>query len=116
LQQQTNYYDLLLNEETARYIFRAIAYKLVISNPDRYGFDIGKDDLYPEMKYYEVKVDSSISSFSNFAEKFGTNYKMLKFLNPWLRKPYLTPKPGKEYLIKIPAEGIRTIKKTKNMN
>ena len=68
------------------------------------------------MKYYEVKVDSAITNFSDFAEKFGTNYKMLKFLNPWLRKPYLTPKANKEYLIKIPAEGMRIIEKTDSMN
>ena len=107
IQQQNNYYDLLLSEETARYIFRAVAYKLVITDPERYGFNIGKDDLYPELNYFEVKVDSAITNFSDFAEKFGTNYKMLKFLNPWLRKPYMTPKPNKKYLIKIPAEGMR---------
>jgi membrane-bound lytic murein transglycosylase D len=112
IQHQKNYYDLLLSEETARYIFRAVAYKLIITDPESYGFNIGKDDLYPELKYYDVKVDSSITDFSGFAEKFGTNYKMIKFLNPWLRKPYLTPKPNKDYLIKIPAEGMRNIEKT----
>ncbi len=116
IQHQNNYYDLLLNEETARYIFRAVAYKLVISDPERYGFNITRDDLYPELKYYEVKVDSAISSFSDFAEKFGTNYKLLKFLNPWLRKPYLTLNPKKEYLIKIPAEGMRNIEKTETVD
>jgi hypothetical protein len=107
IQDQNNYYDLLLAEETSRYIFRAVAYKLVISDPERYGLNIAKDELYPELKYYEVKVDTAISSFSRFAAQYGTNYKMLKFLNPWLRKPYLTPRPGKEYFIKIPAEGMR---------
>ncbi len=116
IQHQNNYYDLLLSEETARYIFRAVAYKLVITDPERYGFKIGKDDLYPELKYFEVKVDSAITNFSGFAEKFGTNYKMLKFLNPWLRKPYLTPKTSKEYLIKIPSEGMRNIEKTEIVN
>jgi hypothetical protein len=116
IQQQNNYYDLLLSEETARYIFRAVAYKMIITDPERFGFNIGKDDLYPEVKFYEVKVDTAISSFSDFAGKFGTNYKMLKLLNPWLRKPFLTPKPGKEYLIKIPAEGIRTLEKTETVN
>jgi len=110
-QKQNNYYDLLLTEETARYIFRAVAYKLIISDPARYGFNITKEDLYPEIKYYEYKVDSAVPDFSVFAEKFGTNYKMLKFLNPWLRKPYLTPKPNKEYIIKIPDEGMRSIEK-----
>ncbi len=116
IQHQNNYYDLLLNEETARYIFRAVAYKLVICDPARYGFNISQGDLYPELKYYEVKVDTAITDFSDFADKFGTNYKLLKFLNPWLRKPYLTPKRNKEYFIKIPAEGMRTIEKTEALN
>jgi membrane-bound lytic murein transglycosylase D len=108
IQNQKNYYDLLLAEETARYIFRAVAYKLVISDPENYGFDIPAGELYPELEYFEVKVDSSIADFSVFAEQYGTNYKLLKFLNPWLRKPYLTPKPNKEYFIKIPAQGMRS--------
>ncbi len=109
IQKENNYYDLLLAEETARYIFRAVAYKLVISDPQSYGFNIDKSDLYPELNYYEVKVDTAISDFSAFAKSYGTNYKILKFLNPWLRKPYLTPKTNKEYLIKIPSEGMRSI-------
>ena len=116
IQHQKNYYDLLLSDETARYIFRAVAYKLIITDPERYGYSITKDDLYPELKYYEVTVDTSVTSFSAFAGKFGTNYKILKILNPWLRKPYLTPKPNKEYLIKIPADGMRNIEKTENTN
>ena len=114
IQHQRNYYDLLLSEETARYIFRAVAYKLIISDPEYYGFKIEKSDLYPELKYTELKIDSTIIDFSAFAQKFGTNYKMLKLLNPWLRKPFLTPKPNKEYLIKIPSEGMRNIEKIEN--
>jgi len=116
IQHQHNYYDLLLNEETSRYIFRAVAYKMIITDPKSYGFNISKDDLYPELKYYEVKVDTAITDFSVFAKKFGTNYKMLKILNPWLRKPFLTPKQNKEYLIKIPAEGMRNIEKIETVN
>jgi membrane-bound lytic murein transglycosylase D len=114
IQKQNNYYDLLLNEETARYIFRAVAYKLIISDPERYGFNIKKDDLYPVLDYYNVEVDTAVTDFSAFAGKFGTNYKLLKFLNPWLRKPYLTPRPGKVYVIKIPAEGMRNIENTES--
>jgi hypothetical protein len=116
IQKEYNYYDLLLSEETARYIFRAVAYKLVITDPESFGFTIDRSDLYPELDYYEVKVDTAVSDFSAFAKNFGTNYKMLKFLNPWLRKPYLTPKPDKEYLIKIPAEGMRSYEKTDTVN
>jgi membrane-bound lytic murein transglycosylase D len=109
IQGQDNYYDLLLNDETARYVFRVVAYKLVISDPSAYGFKLGKEDLYPEIKYYEVKVDTAVSDFSLFAGKFNTNYKLLKYLNPWLRKPYLTARPNKAYTLKIPAEGMRNL-------
>lgn len=111
IQKENNYYDLLLAEETARYIFRAVAYKLVITDPKSFGFDIDENDLYPELDYYEVKVDTAIADFSVFAKRFGTNYKMLKLLNPWLRKPYFTPKSDKTYIIKMPADGMRTPEK-----
>ena len=116
IQHQNNYYDLLLSEETARYIFRGVAYKLIINDPVRYGFNIKKEDLYPELNFFEIKVDTAINDLSDFAQKYGTNYKMLKFLNPWLRKPYFTPKPDKDYLIKIPSKGMRTIEKTDSVN
>jgi hypothetical protein len=107
IQHENNYYDLLLSEETDRYIFRVVSYKLVINDPAGYGFEIDKNELYPEMKYYEVRVDTIVSDFSQFAKKYGTNYKLLKFLNPWLRKPFLSNKSNKTYLIKIPEEGMR---------
>ena len=107
IQKKNNYYDLLLNEETARYIFRVVEYKLIINDPPCYGFDIKENELYPELKYHEVKVDSEVADFSDFAAGHGTNYKLLKLYNPWLRRPYLTPRQGKIYLIKIPAAGLR---------
>jgi len=107
IQKQTNYYDLLLAEETARYIFRILAYKIIMNNPAEYGFEIDKEELYPPLRYTEVKVDTAINDFSRFAAHFGTNYKILKFFNPWLRKPYLSRKSGKTYYIKIPEEGSR---------
>jgi membrane-bound lytic murein transglycosylase D len=107
IQHEKNYYDLLLSEETARYIFRVVAYKLIISDPVAYGFSIDKKELYPQIGYNEVKIDTAVTDFTIFARKFGTNYKLMKLLNPWLRKPYLTNKAGKTYLIKIPVEGFR---------
>ena len=77
IQRQNNYYDLLLTEETARYIFRAVAYKLVITDPARYGFDISIEELYPGLKYYEVKVDTAVTDFSAFAEEYGTGINCL---------------------------------------
>jgi hypothetical protein len=112
IQRQNNYYDLLLSDETARYIFRVVAYKLVITNPENFGFRIEKSDLYPELDYYEVKIDTAVKNFSDFAEQFGTNYKLLKLLNPWLRKPYLPAKQNKVYLIKIPEGGMRNAERS----
>jgi membrane-bound lytic murein transglycosylase D len=108
LQGQNDYYNLLLTEETARYIFRVAAYKLVITEPAAYGFALADSDLYRPFEYFEVQVDTAVTSFTAFAAQFGTNYKLLKLLNPWLRKPYLTPRTGKTYSIKIPSEGMRS--------
>jgi len=115
-QDEMNYYDLLLNEETARYIFRILAIKLILEDPRKYGFYFEEDDLYQPIPCYKVAVDSSVSNFSEFAKSFNTNYKMLKFLNPWLRESYLSNKKGKSYQIKIPEEGGRTRKIEESTN
>ena len=77
-QQVTNYYDLLLNSETSRYVFRIVALKEVLSNPRKYGFEFEEDDLYnlPDIK--TVKVDTVITNIASFAKKFKTNYKRTK--------------------------------------
>ena len=108
IQGENNYYDLLLPEETARYVFRILSFKVIFSDPVKYGFDIPADHLYPEVLYDIVKVDSAVTSFADFAKQYGTNYKILKAFNPWLRQPYLTNKQGKSYDIKVPVEGVRT--------
>lgn len=107
-QEEMNYYNLLLNEETARYIFRILALKSVLEEPEKYGFYYEEGDLYKPLDSYEVIVDSSVTNFAEFARNFNTNYKILKFLNPWLREAYLTNKDGKPYRIRIPEAGVRT--------
>jgi membrane-bound lytic murein transglycosylase D len=116
IQREDNYYNLLLTEETARFIFRVVAYKLIINDPERYGFNLKEEDLYPELDCNVLKVDTTIADISEFAKVHGTNYKLLKFLNPWLRKPYFSPLPGKEYYIKLPVEGMRSIERTDSGN
>lgn len=96
-----NYYDLILGEETERYIFRAIAVKQIMENPELYGFSIPEDELYQPIPFTIVKVDSTIPDMADFAFANGTNYKMLKMLNPWLRSNKLTNAKRKTYDIKI---------------
>ena len=103
------YYDLLLGEETERYVFRILALKYIFNNPQDYGFNFNKKDLYKPIPHYYVKIDSTIADFADFAMKYSTNYKVLKILNPWLRDNHLTNSYKKEYIIKIPRKGYRTI-------
>jgi membrane-bound lytic murein transglycosylase D len=104
-QKAKNYYDLLLTEETSRYIFRILSYKLILSDPSSYGFHIGKNELYPVIPVYEVTIDDAVPDFADFARRYGINYKILKLFNPWLREPFLLNKAKKTYLLSIPREG-----------
>jgi len=100
------YYDLLLNEETGRYIYRVLALKLILSNPEQFGFYAGDKDLYPVIPTFEVTVDGSVDDFADFASKYGINYKVLKIFNPWLRDKMLTNPQNKTYYIRIPKDGM----------
>lgn len=104
-QRVNNFYDLLLNEETSRYIYRILAIKEIISHPQNYGYILRKKDLYPPIPTEKIKIDSGIHDLAEFALKQGINYKILKYFNPWLRKNFLTNKNGREYIIAIPAKG-----------
>ncbi|TXG35469.1 lytic transglycosylase domain-containing protein [Seonamhaeicola maritimus] len=104
-QNVTDYYDLLLGEETGRYLFRIVALKEILSNPDKYGFNFREKDLYTNVPTFKVEVDSAVTDFSKFAQKFGINYKILKLHNPWLRERHLNNKTRKLYEIEIPKEG-----------
>lgn len=103
-QQVTSYYDALLPDETERYVFRILALKEVISNPQKYGFVFDENDLYTLEQTKEIKVDSAITNIASFAKNFGVNYKELKKHNPWLRENHLNNKSKKNYLIKIPID------------
>jgi len=106
-QKKENYYDLLLNEETARYLFRVVAFKMIFEDPAAYGFKLSDADLYPEIPVYSVEVDSAVADFADFAANHQTNYKILKYLNPWLRDNKLTNSGRKKYEILLPEEGYR---------
>lgn len=110
-QQVASYYDLLLGEETGRYVFRIVALKEIMSHPKKYGFNFTKRDLYQPITTYKVEVDTAVTDFVKFAERFGINYKILKIHNPWLREPHLNNKSRKKYYIEIPKEGTYSLGK-----
>lgn len=104
-QRANNYYDLILNDETARYLLRIIAIRTVMEDPGKYGFHYRPEDLYPIIKTRELTVDSTIPNLAEFASKEGINYKILKIFNPWLRDINLPDASHKKYTLKIPMEG-----------
>ncbi|PLX01956.1 MAG: murein transglycosylase [Marinilabiliales bacterium] len=106
-QKESNYYNLLLNNETARYLFRILAIKTILSQPKEFGFHYRAKDLYYPIRYNNITVDTSITDWADFAKTHNTNYKILKLLNPWLRDVKLTNSSGKKYQIKIPKENGR---------
>jgi len=100
-QAEPDYYDILLNSETSRYVFRILAYKEILANPQNYGFMLDYQDQYQPYQYREVFVDYSVDHFATFAKQHNTNYKTIKILNPWLRDKSLTVQKN-TYQIKVP--------------
>ena len=103
-QKTDNYYDLVLNEETARYLFRILAAKEILSNPIKYGFYFRRKDLYSREATKAIQIDSSVTDLANFAINIGITYKSLKDYNPWLRQNFVTNKNKKQYTIHLPLE------------
>ena len=104
-QKTNNYYNLVLGEETSRYIARIIAIKTILQHPENYGFAITKEDLYPPLPTYEITINEPINDLADFAIEKGINYKILKMYNPWLRDNVLTNKARKTYTIEMPVKG-----------
>ncbi|WP_047245079.1 lytic transglycosylase domain-containing protein [Maribacter thermophilus] len=105
IQKVDNYWDLLLGDETGRYVFRIMAIKEILSNPEKYGFHVEKEDLYTAVPTFTVEVDEPIASFADFAREYEITYKILKRHNPWLRQPHLNNSSRKKYVIEIPNKG-----------
>lgn len=104
-QQADNYYDLLLNAETSRYVFRIIAAKEILTNTTKYGFRFREKDLYPTPQIRSIKVDTTISNLVAFAKDNEVSYKILKIFNPWLRQTNLPNSSGKQYSLDFPTVG-----------
>ena len=104
-QDATDYYSLLLNSETGRYVFRILAFKEILSNPEKYGFYVDQQDLYQAIPTKTIIINTPVEDFAKFAKQQGINYKILKIHNPWLRDTYLKNASGKAYSIKIPIAG-----------
>lgn len=99
-----SYYDLLMAEETERYVFRILAIKTIFEDPEKYGIYVSNSLSYEPYKYKTVIVKESIDNLAEFAQSHDITYKLLKVFNPWLRSNTLKVDKGKTYEIKIPKE------------
>ena len=117
LQEVNNYYDLRLNSETARYVYRIMAMKLIMQNPQAYGFHLRNKDMYPQIPYRTVELSGQNVDLYKFAKDNNTTYKMLKEMNPWLISNKLTNKANKTYTVRLPIEDgidLKNIRKKKD--
>lgn len=101
-----DYYQLYLNEETARYVFRILALKLIIEDPDKYGYRLSSSDYYQPVDYKTIIISESIQDLPQFAKSLGVSYQTLKEHNPWIQNTdyKLVLKEGKKYKLRIPAK------------
>lgn len=99
----TNYYDLYLNSETSRYVPRILAYKILMEQPEQYGFFLDKDDYYTDLqsKVQSITVSTSVDDWRSFAKTHQTSYRLFKILNPWIRSHSLKNSSGKTYNVLI---------------
>ena len=101
-QEEKSYYDLLLNQETQRYVYRILAIKLILQHPQDYGYHVRVCDTYPEVPFKEVTLNGHNIDLVRFAKQNNTSYKMLRTLNPWITTDTLKNKDGKTYKVKVP--------------
>ncbi|MBR4300840.1 MAG: lytic transglycosylase domain-containing protein [Bacteroidales bacterium] len=117
LQEVDNYYDLRLNSETARYVYRIMAMKLIMQNPQDYGFHLRYKDMYPQLPYRTAELKGQNVDLYQFAKEHNTTYKMLREMNPWIITNKLTNKANKTYTVRLPIENgtlLKNIRKDKD--
>jgi hypothetical protein len=103
-QNTNNYFNLYLNDETSRYVFRIIVIKEIMENPRKYGFVFRQNDLYSYPSVNQIRVDSTINNLYSFAQENDINYKILKRFNPWVRTSKLPDESRRVYYIDIPEK------------
>lgn len=97
-------YDLYLNDETSRYMFRLLAMKTIMEHPSSFGFRIRPNQLYQPVEYKVVNVSGPVEDWVQWAKSHGITYAQLREVNPWIRARKLTNKAGKTYQVRVPKQ------------
>ncbi len=102
-QRQSSYYDIQMNQETSRFVFRILSFKLIFTNPAQYGIEFSPEDLYKPLKYYEIEVNGTVDNWVDFAGAEGITYKALRYFNPWIRNSSMRNRGKNTFIVKIPV-------------
>ena len=105
-----DYWNLWLNNETSRYVFRIMSFKLMFENPQKYGVEICPAEMYQPVKCKYEQVSSSIASLPAWVQEHGVTYRELRNLNPWIRNNKLAVPAGKTYVIQLPEKSAESYK------
>jgi len=103
-QKTKDYYNLALNQETARYVYRILALKIIHKDPSQFGFKLRKKDLYPVIPTYTVSIDSGTVDLVDLAYKEGVSFKIVKLLNPWIKKTKIDATADKPIILLFPEK------------
>lgn len=103
-QRTTDYYNLLLPDETMRYMFRILALKYLITEANRIGFILQANETYKPYRTRTVEITETIPDLTQYALDNGITYRVLKLHNPWMRGHTLTVKAGKSYQVLLPVK------------
>lgn len=96
-------FDLDINKETMAYVFRIVALKTIMEDPEAFGYYVTADDMYPRLDNFKtITVSKSVGDLGEFAEANETTYRKLKVYNPWLVAGSLPISAGNSYEIRIP--------------
>lgn len=103
-QGESSFYNVMLPEETMRYVFRIAALKYIIVNQKQLGFHFQDDDVYKPIQVRRDSISGGLGNLTLYAKSKGTNYKTLKMLNPWMRDKTLNNYKRRNYVVLLPAE------------
>ena len=100
-QKVRDYHRLNLPLETERFIFRIAAIKVVMENPERYGYHIPPNNIYRPIRFDTIAIEVEKQlSMREVAQTLDTDFKIIREMNPHILR-YDFPK-GK-YLIYVPS-------------
>ena len=108
--QKTNdYYQLYLPLETQRYIFRIVSAKIILSDPQRFGFEFTDQDLYPPLVFDRIHLECfQDTPIHIVAQAANTQFKTIKDLNPEIRGHFLAAGMHSLLIPKGAADGFDT--------